>query len=216
MQKWLKVVLLGLLVVSFASADVVHIELNHEYSGGAAPAGSNLPWLTATFTDVAGGVQLVMSTANLVASEFVSRWYFNLNPILNLSSLNIGHLGGQNAAVAKSSNGYLAAGGGSYDIRFVFPVAASSDRFRAGETSSFLLSGIPGLKASDFLFPSAPRGGNDTYLSTAHVQGIGANANGSGWVGVRIPEATFAGEFALALGACLLLSGARRFRRSGV
>src|SRR5690606_7229459 len=66
-----------------APADTVHFDLRLEYSGSQHPAGS----LSATFTDVPGGVELTLSS-HLVGSEFVSDWLFNLAPGLDPAELD--------------------------------------------------------------------------------------------------------------------------------
>jgi len=73
-------VLLLLVVLGFSlRADTRVFTFNREFSGGTPPAGATLPWLTATFTQVASGVLLTMSTSGLVGTEFVTWWGFNRN-----------------------------------------------------------------------------------------------------------------------------------------
>ncbi|GAH74224.1 unnamed protein product, partial [marine sediment metagenome] len=65
-------------------ASVVSYDLSIEFSGATPPAGA-APWLNATFDDggSAGSVDLTLTAVNLVGSEFVNVWLFNLDPALN-------------------------------------------------------------------------------------------------------------------------------------
>lgn len=60
------------------SASALTFELNTPFT--AAGTGSILQpaWLTATFEDTAGGVQLTLSAAGLPTGSYVSQWYFNI------------------------------------------------------------------------------------------------------------------------------------------
>src|SRR5688500_8097342 len=63
-------------------AAVVTYNLDVEFSGATAPSGP-APWATASFDDSYGGpntVRLTMTTGGLTGSEFLSGWYFNLDP----------------------------------------------------------------------------------------------------------------------------------------
>lgn len=163
---------------------------------GSNPSGS----ITATFTDVAGGVQLVMSASGLSGSEFIGEWDFNADPSLDLSQLSITFDSGQAAqTVGKNTDSFKADGtGGSFDIQFAFATANNDpNRFTAGETSTYLFSyaGNGTFNANSFNFLSANSPGNnpDISVSAAHVQAIDADPT-SGWVkgtvdpGAPVPE----------------------------
>jgi hypothetical protein len=80
------VVLATLTMGSAANAAVITFNLTTEFSGGTAPVGST-PWATATFDDSFGGAntaRLTMMAGNLSGTEFISAWYFNLNPALRV------------------------------------------------------------------------------------------------------------------------------------
>jgi len=158
---------------------------------GTAPASAANPWLRATFSDVAGGVQLNLQTMNLTNTEFVSKWGFSLNTLYNPSNLVIGFVGGAPAAttLTRSSNCCKLGGGagGYYDIEFGFATSSSSgNRFLNGMTSQYLFSGISGLSTADFLtFGSATKTTSSQltpWYTVAHVQSIGASGQLSGWV----------------------------------
>lgn len=186
----MKYVRLPILILAAATlrADTLVLFFGTEFSGGTPPAGPT-PWLTATFTQVAGGVQLQMSNVNLVGTEFVTGWYFNLNPALNPANLFLGFVSGEAATgISRGADGFKADGDGYFDFKLDFATASTADRFTAGETSTYLISGISGLTAADFNFLSAPGGGTGSWSSAAKVQGIGP-AGGSGWVGGEVvPE----------------------------
>lgn len=179
------------------AANVVTYDLNQEFSGGASPGSSVRPWLTATFADVAGGVLLTMQASNLLAGEFVSNWYFNLNPSLNANSLTFSYVaatsGQQAQSISKGTNCCKADGGGFYDLAFAYSTSGArggANKFTGGEVSTYLISGISGLTASAFNYVSSQSGGNGVWHTAAHVQGIATGA-GSGFIGGSpVPEPT--------------------------
>ncbi|MEW5949182.1 MAG: PEP-CTERM sorting domain-containing protein [Thermodesulfobacteriota bacterium] len=170
------------------------IGLDTEFSGAQAPSSPSTPWLAATFTDHTDGtVVLKMEATNLTGSEFVSDWYLNLDPNLAVTSLTFTYDTYRSSVQATSfltgSNAFKADGDGYFDIKFSFDTANVSTRFGEDDYSVYVISGIPGLTASSFNFYSAPGGGNGSYRSAAHVQGIddpnspGIDTDGSGWIG---------------------------------
>src|SRR5258708_5777614 len=81
----------GILPVSAATVTYDFGQL----SGGTPPAGA-APWLQAAFTDTgmpANTVQLTINAGSLSGSEFVSCWYFNLNPGMDPTSLSFSQTG---------------------------------------------------------------------------------------------------------------------------
>jgi hypothetical protein len=189
MRTLVQVLVLTAAAMAPAFGDVV-FNLNYEFSGAQSPQGP-APWLTATFSDVSTGiVQLEMSTAGLINQEFVSEWFFNLNTSYNPSNLVITHVSSdvtaetvlKSASQSTNTNKLKADGDGYFDFGFEF-YTSGVNKFVAGKTSIYTISGIPNLKETDFLFVSAPGGGNGSWHSAAHVQGIGATGGGSGWIG---------------------------------
>ncbi len=156
---------------------------DNEFSNGTAPTGP-APWLEARFSDVAGGVQLTLMAQNLSSTEFVSGWYFNLNPLLVPTQLSFAYYSGGTATILPVQTGldaFKADGDGKYDILITFPTSGTAaQRFSAGDSITFTVTGITGLTASDFEFQSAPSGGHGPFFSAAHVQGISGDL--SGWV----------------------------------
>ena len=190
-----------------ARAAIVTYDLDIEYSGATPPAGTG-PWLRATFDDGggSGSVTMTLTSLNLVSQEFVRFWHFNLDPSLNATNLafsaplKVGSFA--DPVINRGTNAFQAAGDGLYDIQVMFDNAPPSDRFGAGESVSYTITGIPSLTASSFHFLSAPAGGNGPYFTAAHVQGIAPNGNNSGWI-TQSPEPASIG--ALAVGALALM-----------
>lgn len=178
-----------------ASADLV-FGLDTEFSGATPPAGST-PWVTATFADIAGGVQLTIAALNLVGSEFVSEFYFNFNPALNAASFlpSPTDTGTQTAwnSIGSGNDAFKADGDGFFDfvIDFPPPPGAFPDKFTAGETFSLNILGA-GLTTADFNFASVNGPvGKTGFYAAAHIQGIGADGEDSGWIGTGptpVPE----------------------------
>ncbi len=175
-----KVVLLGLLVLSlaiFASparADLV-IDFNTVFSSGPNPDGTG-PWLTATFHNLSQNTVQLTLTSHLVAPDYLSDVYFNIDPGLGNPSPSM--VIGQDSGVTYSLIHYgtdccKADGDGYYDLEIDFPTAAAS-RFGAGSSAVFTLT-FAGLTEDSFNFLSTAGGGEGTYTAAAHIQSIGTN-----------------------------------------
>src|SRR6266478_9248269 len=106
------------------SANPVTYYFNHEFSSGTSPASPTTPWLTAVFQDVAPGtVSLTLTAPHLTGSEFVSGWYFNLNPVLDPTLLTFSAPASLNYAlpgISESVNAFKADGDGKYDVLLSF------------------------------------------------------------------------------------------------
>src|SRR5262245_5154993 len=174
-------------VVPVASATTLSYDLGVEFSGGTPPAGPG-PWLEISFNDGGGtgSVVVTMSGSGLSGSEFVSGWYFNLNPMLDLSQITVTPSPNANVtldSVSPGANSFHPAGAGLFDFFVSFTTSGSGGgRFQADESFMLTITG-PGINANSFAFQSAPSGGNGTFFTAAHVQGIGANGALSGWIG---------------------------------
>jgi hypothetical protein len=170
--------------------------LNVEFSGATPPEGA-APWVTITIDDGAdavgaNGVRVTVTNGNLTDQEFVPALYLNLDPSLDPTDLSFTAV--NTSAVASVSfltgvDSFQADGDGKFDIHLVLPPPPGNfaSKFTAGETLVFDLDlGAP-LDAADFVFGSAPGGGQGTFFAAARVQGIGPDDEDSGWIGY-VPE----------------------------
>lgn len=207
-----------------ANADSFTVDLSTEFSGADAPEGST-PWLEMTIDDgdTAGSVTITIVASNLTDDEFIHEFYFNFNP-----AQSSGDLGGQGSfsfipadsitvtnGCALGDDAFSAGGGGLFDIYCAFQTSSGSGRWTNGETFIIELSGPTYLTASDFDFLSTPNGGNGTWTAAAHIQSIGSDNEGSGWIGGRtdggdVPEPGTLALFGLGL---TLIGVATRRRR---
>lgn len=169
-----------------ASADTVTYNFGSVSSGGT-PSGT-APWVQATFTDAgmpANTVQLTLNGANLSGSEFVSCWYFNLDPSLNAAALTFTATGSTGSftipTVQTGTDAFKAGPDGKFDVLLGFSTAGdSSSRFTSGDSLTFDISGITGLTANDFDTLSTCAGGSGLYSSAVHIQSI--DGGDSAWV----------------------------------
>jgi len=187
----------GLAAAIPAAATPVTYNLDSEYSGswsGAQPPEGDQevfgPWLIATIDDVDSGVLLTMTANNLVGSEKIVRWYFNIDPQLDLNGLvfdyalpsadPVASTGPAAKRIKIGANRYSAANGGRYDLLFDFPNGRNT--FTAGEEVSYLVSytGDGSFSKESFAFSS--ENSSLSLYTAAHVSGIGANSEYSGWI----------------------------------
>ena len=184
---------IALAVTAGLQASVVSYDLSIEFTGATAPVGA-APWLTATFDDGGspGSVSLTLTAVNLTASEFVSTWYFNLDPGLDPESLVFSSPSKTGSfddpAIRVGADGYSAAGSGWYDVELRFATSGAkggAKRFGPGDEAAFMITGIASLTANSFDFLSTPSGGSPPFPTAAHVQAIAGDD--SGWTAVPEP-----------------------------
>lgn len=147
-----------------------------------------------------------MEGVNLVGTEYVRSWYFNLDPALNPSDLvfsaptKVGTF--DDPSIVTGVNAFQADGDGLYDILVNFAFAPPGVRFDGTDSVTLTITGIAGLTANSFDFLSAPAGGNGPFHTASHVQGIGTGGDDSGWV--TVPEPASLGLLSLAIVPLLL------------
>jgi len=159
-----------------------------QVSGGTSPAGSP-PWLQAVFTDnglPANTVNLTLTAGNLSGGDFVTCWYFNLNPALNPTGLNFTVSSSTGSFTAPSiqagANGFKAGPDGKFDLLFGFTSTGNdSTRFTSGDSLTFTITGISGLTVDDFSGLSTSAGGSGAYPSAARVAS-GSDVPAAGWI----------------------------------
>ena len=181
---WVFVVFVG---AAEARATVITFQDSFEFSGGTAPVGSP-PWLITTFDDggTTGSVTmtLTLTATNATGSEFVGRYFFNLDPLLDPNQLTfsdpskVGSF--TDPMISLGANSFKADGGGYFDIKLDFATSGgAASRFTSGDSVSYTITG-PSLTADSFNFLSQQHGGQGTYFDAAHIQAIGPNSL-SGW-----------------------------------
>ena len=215
-----KYALSALLGISISyNANALQFVLHNEFSGGQQPVGS----LQVDITNSGANAVDLKITSLLSGTEFLDELYLNLDPALNPSLLSFGVtartgsfgplVGGTDPVVSKGVNAFDADGGGSYDINFQFDIAPPGDRFNNSDSITYHVTGITGLDESDFNFLAAPHGGNGVFTAAAHIQGVGPNADGSGFIAPNgVPGVPDGGSTVMLLGGTLACLGALRRR----
>ena len=190
------ILLAGLIAVAAPVEASLTFNYDTEYSGGSAPASQTTPWLSAEFSNAKKEniVMLTLTAEHLTSSEFVSQWYFNLDPLFGdlipstskPGSIKIEYVGGTEYPSTKiDKNEFKAGNNGYFDIRISFSTD-SKKHFGEGDTATFKITFDPGssdltLDADSFSFVSEGKGKTGGGLYTAaHVQGI--DGKYSGWV----------------------------------
>jgi hypothetical protein len=178
---WTAAVAVVAAIASAGPAAADTITLSTEFSGATAASGA--PKITFTQLD-SDTVRITMDLANLSGTEKASKWFINTS--FALSESNFAFVSGSSSTVDvdntwnTNDNAFKADGDGYFDVRFDFPT--SGDLFGDNETVVWDVTAT-GISVSTFLLGSAPGGGNGTWMSAAHIQGIGADGEDSGWMG---------------------------------
>ena len=189
----LSLMIVGVVLACAFNTDAAEIIFDYNYAyTGTAPSG-NAPWLEVTLENQAFNlVRMTLGAINLSQGEFVTQWYFNLDPGLDPSKLIFTYydMGGPSAVIYKSvQDAYKAPGDGKFDILFEFPTAESGgNRFDGNDTTLYQITyrdtnnpqANITMKSFNF-YSTTATGDGKSLLSAAHIQGIATGA-GSGHV----------------------------------
>ncbi len=168
-------VLGALMLGAFSQANAIALPTTLTYDDlvvSPSPGNSTGPWLTATLSNITGGVHFSFAPSNITSPEFITSVFFSLSGAYSLGSISnltpasnptSGYFGTDNC------NGSSPASTGPWQLCFKF---APSAKYDGPESVSFDFSGI---QLSNFVSNSAG------WFSVAHLQGI--NDTCSTWIG---------------------------------
>jgi hypothetical protein len=202
--------IVSIVSASTLGAAVLTLNLDAVMDGSPTPPQGSSPWISVTFTDLGtNSVRADFTATDLTGSEFVSEWFFNLDPTLDPSLLTFAPITPVTGAFALPTvfagvDAYKANGGGFYDFKLVFATSGgSSNRFTAGDVLSYQLSHNTGIiDAMSFDFDDVDPIGV-LNRSAAHVQGIGPESLDSAWI-AELPEPSTALHAMIVIGAWAL------------
>lgn len=214
------------LMAPVASASVV-FNLDREFSGGQAPAGSG-PWSTITFANNgANNVRMTIQNAFTDTSGIIGLYFNIITSVSNPSALGWG-TGNFNAGLSSpgvapvsfqsattnptSDTTFKADGDGFFSFRINWSTGQSP--MNTNRVAVFDFSAA-GLDESWFNQMSAPGGGNGSYHVAAHAQNTqGQGQGGSGWLGdtnaTTVPLPNVAGLGLAGLAGLGVAAGRRR------
>jgi hypothetical protein len=212
--------------VSIASASHAAV-ITHTFDTKVTDSTANASGAPTVAFDDAGGSGTVTMTIDLnplSSAEFISTYWFNFSNA-GTTALTISRTAGTGPTSSwisispVSANAYNSAGpNGLFDAMISFETSNTNGgerRFNYDELLTFTLTGA-GITAADFDVMSAVGGGGSgSLLGQMHIQGIGANADGSVHVGPgdEVPEPGALSLLGLAL---LAVAGALRRRQATV
>lgn len=207
--------LAGLLGLYVAGSVNVHatltIQSSDPWGSQPVPAGGTTGWLTAVINDVAGGVQITLTTANINTIK-IDRINFNSTLFNSLATgANPGvSLGAHDASLDTASfgaNSFQPDGDGQTDIQLDF-FTSNANKFGQNQTVNVTLLGT-GLTAASFNALSQPPsgGGGAGHLIGVHFLSIDSLAGGSTWSGgeIRPPGSSVPEPSTIIAGAMLLI-----------
>lgn len=210
LQSFLHASAASLVAAVTAGGAVLTISLDAVMDMSETPPQGGSPWLTLTFTDLGtNSVRADFTATDLTGSEFVSEWFFNLDPALDPTLLTFTPITPVTGAftlptIFAGTDAYKANGGGYYDLKLEFSTSGGSPaRFTSGDVLSYQLSyGAGIIDATSFNFKDVD-GNSILNRSAAHVQGIGLDGEDSGWI-AELPEPSIALHALLAVGVWVL------------
>jgi len=195
-------------LAGIANATVVSFTLDTEVSGSGGELSAPII-VTLDDEGTAGTVSITIDMSALTAAEFMTALYLNFDPAKSPAGMTITDTGAQASfSIAAGSDCCKPDGQGDHDVQINFP-EAQADRFTGGETYTGTLT-LANLTASDFDFLSST--GN---CAIARVQGLGPDAQNSGWFdceedGQKVAEPTSLALFGLGIGLLGLFGRRRR------
>ena len=173
------VIILG--SAGIAGAALITYDYNNLISGDLTPRDS--PFITATFDDkdVPGAVEMKLEAINLLNHEIVQYVYFNVDPDLVKSGLNISYLDGVRAQGAEIGS-FLTSNGAVYNLRLEFKTSNQNRLFGADSISTYLFE-ADSLAAESFNILNEK---NEFYASVATI--IGSRAEVGAKDNLPLPE----------------------------
>ncbi len=213
------IAMLGIILAPSSHADVIDFNFDALFSASGTPVSTNTPWVRAEFTDISPGtVQLTFTSLSLSNNENVDELYLNLDPSLNPNSLVFSNTASSGSftlpTIATGVNSFKADGDGKYDIHFAFDNSGTSPTlFDDTDSVTYKITGIGSLVASNFVFLSAPAGGNGPFYGALHFQRLGTSATQSAWSDSSVTVVPEPGAISLMILPGLLYLGHRVSRR---
>ena len=155
--------------------------------------------------------------AQLVGTEFVTGLYLNsiVNPtLLNFGDPTGGSGGFEDPSISLASNTFRPDGDGFFDILLEFENAPPGARFDNSDFITYHITLTSGLLSEGnfnaFSAPGPGPGNPGPFQAAAHIQGIGPEGEGSGFIAPNgVPDG---GMTMMLLGSALACLGALRRR----
>jgi hypothetical protein len=161
--------------------------LTHNFGTEFSDSGGTLSGVVVVTLDdnnSAGTVNVTIDSSGLDASlsEKITGLYLNLNPDLDITSLNWSFPGDNTdplASVQAATDDFQADGDGLYDILIRWS-ESEPGLFEADESDTITFA-LDGLLVSDFDFSSTAAGGHGPFQAVLRVISLGEDGSGSGW-----------------------------------
>ncbi len=179
---------------SVSLAEVVRIDFDIVFSDGSTHPKLDTPWLSVIIDDhdAVGSVTMTFQTntgvdTGLSDPETLAGVYLNLDSDISTDSLEFNYItdgstGPKANQIHVGIDAYKADGDGYYDLLFDFPPPPGNNKFNAGETVVYQITG-EGLVADSFVYWSNSEGSEwGPYIAAAKILSTGDNGSGSAWI----------------------------------